>query len=515
MTPAEATALDILKWAVSPDRPVPQGEALEEELLMDLAVHHRLLGPLVSRLDAARPRWCPPRLLTRLRIVQHQTRQRVHRKIIAARDISRAMRARGLAPPIFVKGFAAYALTADATLMHYSGDLDPFAEDLPAFEAVLHELGYTGKRKDTHEWAKLNRGESTLDVHQFFPSLAYPDAVRLLPAEQLEARQNPGHWQMPAEESRLTFRETPIRWEHLSEEAVPGAAAGTEEILFPSPTQLCLIHCAHCFRVSVTRLHYMDLFGGFRLYELLSIHALARLPGFDAARFSALVEQFGAQDAVRLVNALAETTFGMNAVPEQGGRLPAEAPVLPERLLYGGWVSLQGTEGLLLLRGFEQMLTQLDVNIVPATCRLASRDVPRLLTYGPSPPLLQVAVVWDASQNSVVLDWTFPDAHVDGAEHELLIHFGSGSFVTVSLDAGWNVRAVSQKSDYGSMDGHAADVGSAATGPAIRVTCSVPTFPGASPAPPDSLPLFLAMRRLCRDGEDAEAAAYLPLRLVA
>lgn len=153
MTEAETTVLEIIKWAVSPMRPAPVVEALDESLLVKMIVHHRILGQMVSHLDIARPPWCPPRLLTGLRIWQHQTRRTVQAKIAAAREISQAARQRGLPPPIFVKGFAAYALTADPELMHYSGDLDPFAQDLPALESVLHDLGYTGKRKNTHRYS--------------------------------------------------------------------------------------------------------------------------------------------------------------------------------------------------------------------------------------------------------------------------------------------------------------------------------------------------------------------------
>ena len=513
MTPAEASALEILKWAISPNRPVSEGQSFDEETLLTLAVHHRIVGPLIARLDSVRPVWCPTRFRTRLRIKQHETRTKVEANLDAAREISRAMRVQGLEPPIFVKGFAAYALTANPDLMHYSGDLDPFAEDLPALWDALVGIGYSGHRKETHEWAKMRRGGITLDLHQHFPCLAYPDNFECSEAK-LAAWRNPGHWTLPADKSNTAFRDSPVRWADLSAGAVPGRAAGTEELLFPSPAALCLIHCAHCFRVCMTRLHYMDLFGGFRLYELLNIFALAGLPDFDAEEFTRLVERFSAQDAVRLVNALAETALGAKALPEKRSRSGDTAALFAEHLFYGGWVLLQSTEDWLLRRGFEQMLTQLDAPVVSHPCRLLASEAPRLLTHGSSPPLPRIDIAWDTSRNTIVFDWALPNAPLDCSQYELLIHFGFGSMVQVSLNADLSVGAIFEKSDYGQINTQASQTLSADSLPTVRLTCSVPRHPfQAASRRTEPLPLFLAVRRFYPDSESTQSASYLPLLL--
>ena len=512
MSQAQATAVEVVRWAVGPRCPAPAIGALDIEAVMELATYHRIEARLLARLETDRPAWCPARLLTRLRLRQHWVRQQAGAQMQAAREMSRAMRARGLQPPIFVKGFAAYALTARADGLHFSGDLDPFAEDLPAFWEVLHGLGYSGKRKHTHEWAKLHRNRITLDIHQSFPMAAYPPEVRALPPELLESRRNLGRWSLPAPLPGLTESAEPLCWEDLAIEAMPGAAEGTEELLFPSPTLLCLIHCAHCFRNCVTRLHYMD--PRFRLCELFCISDLSQMPGFDADRFAALVDHYAAHDSVRLINTLAQAFLGARVLPE---RKPADGSewVFPEHLIYGGWVTLQRTEDLLWKRGIDQMLHELDANIAPATCRLDARDVPRLLTYGPSPPLPQIHVLWNASQKSLTLDWIFPEWPAVKAEHELLLHFGYGAVIKVRLGYEGNIRSVVQKSDYGRMESHAsAETLSADGSPVVHMTCAVPIWPDPSVAPFDSLPLFLAMRRLSSDGESTEAASYLPLRLM-
>lgn len=503
MTEAETTVLEIIKWAVSPMRPAPEVEALDEDLLVEMVVHHRIEARLLARLEAVRPAWCPPRLLTRLRIRQHTIRRQATVQMAAAREMSDAMRERGLQVPIFVKGFAAYALTANPESLHFSGDLDPFAEDLPAFWDVLHSLGYSGKRKETHEWAKLSRGGVTLDIHQHFPVLAYPSEVRALPAARLDVWQNPGHWSLPAPSAELVHSATPLLWEDLVPEATIGTAAGTKGILFPSPTLLCLIHCAHCFRSSITRLHYMDPRSGFRLYEIICIFELLRLPNFDPEQFMALVDRFAAHDCVHSVNTLA-AFLGCPPLPEPGR---AAMDTLPEQLIYGGWVVRRETEDWLWPRGITEMIEQLGATAAPSSCRLDTQTVVRLLTQGANPPAFQIAVHWNAAQKSVTLDWIISEA---AAEHELLVHFGYGSVIKIRLDSTGGVVSVVQKSDYGQMDAQAA---AEAVSGSIRLTCAVPTWPGASAAPDTYLPLFLAVRRLSEAGDSTEAATYLPLQL--
>ena len=506
---SRAQAVEITKWSVGPAAcPPPDVETLDEDALAHLSAYHRIEARLLARLETARPAWCPPRFLTRLRIRQHTVRQQVAAHIEAAREMSRAMRKRGLAPPIFIKGFGAYALTANPDLLHLSGDLDTFAEDKEAFWDVLHDIGYTGKRKDTYEWAKLRRPGVTLDIHRHFPMVAYPPEVRTLPAARMDARQNPGHWPLPALNAELVHSPAPLLWDDLAPDAAGGTAAGTGELLFPSPTLLCLIHCSHCFRSLITRLHYLDPGGGFRLCELLSIAGLAQSPGFHAGQFMALVEKFAAQDSVHLVNTLAAAFLGVRALPEPE---QAGAAAFPEQLVYGGWVSLQDTEDWLWPPGITEMIQQLGARPAPAVCRLDTWTTARLLTQGIDPPSFQIALDWNAAQKSLGLDWAVSASDTGLAEHELLVHFGYGSVIKTRLGHTGEVVSVSQKSDYGQMNAHAA---AASVSGAVRLTCAVPTWPDADTAPDNTLPLFLAVRRLSSDGTSTEAASYFPLQLV-
>ncbi len=512
MNSMEQRVVDVLKWAVSINRPAPPMDGLDEDALVEMAQYHCILQPLLSRLESARLPDCPPRLRTRLRVLQHQIRRHTYERMAAAREITRAMRTHGQSPPIFIKGFSAYALTGDPNLLHFSGDLDPFAEDLPTLWDTAYALGYTGHRKNTHEWAKLMRAGVTLDVHQYYPVLSYPNDVRTAPAWELDASLNPGQWHLPTRALDLVPSGELIRWPDLRNGAVPGVADGTQDLLFPSPALLCLIHCTHCFRISVTRLHHMNPLGGFRLYELLSIYSLARLPNFDAEEFQALAVRFSAQDAVRLVNTLAEAFLGTAALPEHRSLAADGCPaIFPEHLIYGGWVSLQQTDDWLLMRGIEQMLDQLGASAASAQCSVEFAAAPRLFTYGEQKQLLpQVNIAWDAAEETLTLDWTFADGGCLGAACDLLVHFGHDSFVRVGIDGEGKAGTVTQKSDYILPDREASVE---TIHPAVfRMICPVPHYPPRF-ARAGTLPLFLVVRQLSPDGTGTETASYLPLRL--
>ena len=292
MKEGDGAIVAVLKWAVNPNLPTPTLTDLDHERLIELAHYHRIVPVLISRLDSARPTWFPVRLLTRLRLSQLHTRQYVRASMAAAREITSAMRARGLHPPIIVKGFTAHAMTGHPDLLYVSGDIDPFAEDLPAFWEVAQEFGYEGKRKDTHEWAKMVRGDVVLDVHQYYPVNSYPEDARTAPLGEMKPGQHPGCWRMPTCSLDRLPNESRIRWADLAAGAAPGAAQDTQDLVFPSPALMCLIHCAHCFRISVTRLHYMNPDAGLRLLELLNVQRLMRLPHFDVSEFRALTDRF-------------------------------------------------------------------------------------------------------------------------------------------------------------------------------------------------------------------------------
>ncbi len=503
---------EVLKCALIPERPLPAAGPVDAEALYDLAAYHRLVAPLLARLGTARPAWCPSQLLTRLRVTQHHVRRQTSEMMAAAREITHAMCARGLPPPVFIKGFSAYALTADPHLLHHSADLDPFAADLPAFWDVAHELGYRGKRKNTHEWAKLRRGTVTLDLHQHYPVMTYPEDVRAASAAEMRAASNPGRWRLPLRETHDLTEETHIRWDDLAAGAAPGVVEGTEELRFPPPEVLCLIHCAHCLRNSITRLHYMNAFAESRVYELLSIRALTRLPTFDVSRFEALRDSFAAQDTVHHVNVLGEAFLGAAPLPERHQARGDGWPLFPEHLIFGGWVSLQGVDDFLEIRDVKRMLHQLHARAVPAECSLSLDDTQRLLTYGTPPaPRSRLNLKWDRSAGALTLEWQSAD---EAPRRELLIYFGYATSVRVRLDGGGRVVDVRQKSDYPWPEQATAERVQGTGIPLMRLTCPVPLLPSQFQSDKMAfLPLLVATRRLITDGESTESAWYLPLVL--
>jgi hypothetical protein len=509
MTETDRALIAVMKWVVNPLLPAPELTAIDEAALTDLLLYHRIVQPFLSRLETGRPRWVSAGLPVRLRFLQQHIRTRTRQQIAAAREITQAMQASDQPAPIFVKGFAAYALTGDPNLLYQSGDLDPFAADLPAFWEVLHSMGYHGKRKETHEWAKLSRGDITLDVHQHFPVLSYPPEVRIAPADRLSAARNTGRWSLSVQAPGLIPTREPIQWSDLVGDAKPGVAEGTEELQFPSPEMLCLIHCAHCFRSTVTRQHYLNPLGGFRLYEFLSLRTLARLPNFDKARFRSLKDRFEATDAVNLVNRLSLEILGEAAVP---GDDTEPMQTYPEHLSFGGWVSLQHTDDWFLKRGLPQILHQMGANTLPNPFSAGTDTIERVLRSGNDPPTSLLSLEWRPMEDCLALRWEFSENDRYPYGREFLIHFGVDSSVRVQQSRSGEISEVLQKSDYWLPEQKAAAV-SEGQGSIVRVLCPVPQIPPSVSGPADDeLPLFLAVRRLQEDGS-TDAVTYLPVRL--
>ncbi len=445
-------------------------------------------------------------LLTRLRLSQHHARQSVNQRLAAAREISAAMQAAGHYAPIITKGFAAYALTGNLDLLHISSDIDPFAEDLPAFWDVTHALGYTGKRKDTHEWAKLTRGGVTLDVHQYYPVTSYSNDVQSAPDKELQPWLHPGHWRMPARSLDLLPGNCLIRWPDLAANAMLGIAPGTEDLLFPSPAMMCLIHCAHCFRCSVTRLHYMMSIGDVRLLELLNIQTLAQSPNFDAAEFYALVSRFSAQDAVCFADALLQEFFGTRFSAMTPDALPVAPLRFLEHLPYGGWVMTRKIEDFLLPRELDLIFERMGVVALDSPLSLAGDDLPRLLLYGPqAQPPLTVSVGWNPAEQILRVCWeSLPAPNV---QQEFLIRFGHNASIKVWQAADGSLETVAQKPNFAptpTVIWHRGEIDR------LTVTCQVLIGPGSDP---QRLHIFLAVRRFYPGSESTQSAAYLPLLL--
>ena len=270
----------ILLWAINDAVPTPDIASFDEEALMVLIAYHRITSRILLRLDAARPAWCRIGFITRLRTLQFQTRGHIKQQLVYAHAINDAVVAAGDPPPIWVKGFSGYALTNRVQNTHRSGDMDPFVANLQGLWDVCTALGYTGKRKYTHEWAKMRlpHTDVIVDIHGWFPTLQYPDGVRNATEKELSAAQNPGQWHLPfLGENDNLFVGHSIMWDDLLPDSVPGVAPGTETLRFPSSTFACLIHCAHVFRNILTRLHFINPIGGVRIQELMVIDDLARL----------------------------------------------------------------------------------------------------------------------------------------------------------------------------------------------------------------------------------------------
>ena len=517
MTANESTTRAILLWAINPDATVPDINAFAEaeDDLFQAVVHHRIASTLLSRLTANRPAWCPLAFVTRLRLHCFYAKASTQKQIAFAREMSAAMEAAGQPAPIFVKGFAGYALTNRADNLHYSGDLDPFAADLPAFWDVLHTLGYFGKRKYTHEWAKLSHssGECTVDIHESFPSTVYPDALRDLPPQHLLAAENPGHWNLTVldAQSEAAAWENALTWDDLYEHQQTGRAPGTETIHFPVPEALCLIHCAHIFRNALTRLHYLDTLNGLRLYELVTIRNLTMLPTWNHSLFETLTSKWQMRDAVQFVNTLAVTALNQTVLP--GGVACDTTRFFPEHLPCGGWVCLKKTETFPLPRSVEEILTQMDAPIISLPFEEKVSAVPRLFLWGDPIIDFRLSIAWQG-RNTLLIRWKAEPDTFFTVEQEFAVYFGIDSFVRVRVQNQGETE-VTQKSDYprsGQSYAHLmmnCDDGGRTL---LEVVCPLPQLPKSLIGQQaTTMPLLLSVRTI---GDAPQSAFYVPLRVL-
>ncbi len=505
----------ILLWTINDDAPTPVIAEFDEVMLMKLAAYHRLTARLFVRLDAARPAWCRIGLLTRFRAHQFQVREQIKRQLGYARAINDAVVAAGDPPPIWVKGFSGYALTNRVHNLHQSGDMDPFVSNLQGLWDVCIALGYAGKRKYTHEWAKMRLPHSDVivDIHGWFPTLQYPAGVRDATEAELSTTEHPGHWRMPflGENDKL-FVGFSITWDDLSPDSVAGTAPGTEMLRFPSPTFACLIHCAHVLRNILTHLHFLNPIGGVRLQELMTIADLARLPAFDPARFVSLVAEFRVEDSVRAVNRLARAYLGRNLLPRDSGDWRDEY-LFPEHLHYGGWIAMITEHDFLFPRSVKSLITQLGANLLPGHFTGDVTELPRLLMHGTDPPLPHLTMTRNPARDELRFVWRLPAARVE-TEAQFEAHFGVDSFVRVLIRR-MQVVDVERKSDYYRSDQREGELVQITQEPdgwcRVAITCPVPALPesilgrGAT-----TLPLLLSVRTTAPQGD---SVCYIPMQL--
>lgn len=301
------TELDILKWAAGAPVELPEDAAVDDELLCELLGYHRLAPRLLARLDEIRcrdqklPAWCTRTMMAVLLGEKMRAERELRAKINAVHEIVTATSDN--LPVFVVKGFSTYALTNNRRHVRRSSDIDLFCPDEERLFQTLLGLGYTGElvRGEHHEYAGLQRGDTFIEIHRYFPVFSFPDGINDV---DLVPGHHPGEW-------RQNLVEPPpykIYYRDLLEHTVMGYAAGTETVRVLDVTMAALALCTHEIKA-----YTMPLFGRpmtIKLSMLADILDLTRHPEFDITEFERLVERFQAQDTVRLVGYLLETYFG-------------------------------------------------------------------------------------------------------------------------------------------------------------------------------------------------------------
>lgn len=233
---------------------MPDAHDVDPDTLLRIALNHRVVGRLLTQFEKELPRGLSRLFVARLRFVEHERRNKFRDQIAYARSLAEQFGSPG-SPLIFLKGFSSYAVTGDERLKRPVGDFDLTAPDLPALYDALTAGGYFGKRHYTHEYGKLSDGQTTIDLHEYFPVRGYPeegwqiDRATLTLPETFERHRLPD---LPPD-----FAQSGIYYGDLLTHSQTGIAPGTERLTFPTPEMACLILCAHAFRDITVRFHYM------------------------------------------------------------------------------------------------------------------------------------------------------------------------------------------------------------------------------------------------------------------
>lgn len=342
----EHAALSILLQAAGRRGDMQEPGRLHEEeigrapldILARLTDVHRLHARLLHQIQSENPAWATTAFKAFLLRRQAELRQNLRNQARVLGELRAVLKKQAQPPLVFLlKGFSTHALLGTAQTLRFSQDMDLLASDPEVIYLALREIGFVGNRRTTHEFAKMRRGEMTVDLHQYFPVFAYP----FPPARGA------------AELGGDDFTKTRISAADLHQDIVEVALEG-EAITLLSLEAQALILCVHLFRDYTTRLHYLaDRTHYVRLNDLADFQDLVRHPEFQPGHFQRLVTQFQAEDAVALVLFL-EEHFLEVTLPQLGSDRCRKT--FPEQLPLGGWVTAcPGLERLVLVSAAWQL----------------------------------------------------------------------------------------------------------------------------------------------------------------
>lgn len=307
MTSAAALR-NALLWAAGNDACAFALRQDQYDAFMQAVLFHRLSGRLLRRLNRD-PQAIPAPLADAARRLHETTRTDTLQKIELAHRFGTAMRRLGRDDyVILLKGFTLYALMGDPLTMRLSGDLDLTVSDLDGCLQVALDDGFELVRRLDHlaEYAVLRSPtDGLVELHSRF------DVTSLSPGSTLEDLAPELHGDVWEQEPR--FRVQYLR--HADFKAHVARSAVLPDTVRPlRPEIAVLIHAAHMFKNSL-RHPYPLPFATIPLDEVATCVDLCGLPGFDAARFTRLVDAFDGHTAVSFAHALAKDLLDADGLP--------------------------------------------------------------------------------------------------------------------------------------------------------------------------------------------------------
>lgn len=418
----EFHVLQILKWAAGAKEDVTAIKEVDPEPLLVLLAAHNLISRFHHQCQREKPRWYTRALsipaYTKARAIESRARH----QIAIVQEISEAL-SQDVLPLLVIKGPAVFATTGERRHLRFSGDLDLLCPNSQCLWDTLVELGFRGERNDAldetkssaHEFGVLTRGDTTIEIHSYFPVARYPDEVRC--ADFLPAC-HPERWV----QALPVFLQSSIGFDLLVAHSIDGAEQDARHLRIPDPAASILILCAHEFR---NFLHSPFTGMTVRLSALADVYDLARDPRFDAGSLLTLMAEAGAEDSVCFVASLLQTYFGCQPLPV--AVTPFEGRDFPQSLSYsGGWASVTEPNDILLMSGSEVFVPALGANRVVAAEQEGKAPLPRLILKSPVVPNIELGARCDA--NGLHLSIAFLDPLPEGHEYEVYLHSRHQSF---------------------------------------------------------------------------------------
>ncbi len=300
-----------LIWTLDPRDYIPRPLGIPSDSFLDAVALHRLSGRLLRKLTLSHT--APNRLITAAWEMHRKTIRNVrHISELATLLSSEYRRQGGVGEVIVLKGPVMHAITGEQLSMRPSRDLDVIATDLDTLVRAATCLGFTPTGKTNHlaEYAILRTPKKDLlEVHSRFDVTVAPRLLQTGTAQPKADRHS-------ARQVFEDFNVSHITYDHLCRNLAPRdlarwAPTGTR---IPNLEMAAIIHCAHAYKDYV-RLPYPLPMATIRLDEAATFLNLCRHPRFDRGRFSTLIEDHHASDAVNFLRAVLMQLISIDPTP--------------------------------------------------------------------------------------------------------------------------------------------------------------------------------------------------------